>query len=134
MRLTFGKSDTYVLMIPKESIEAQRELSNELHTIPQVISILSYVDTVGAEIPEQYLDEGTLSKLNSKHFTRMVLSLDTAYEGTETFALVQEIRGGAEKYYPGEGILQVKVYLLFFQAYCTCLITWWLAKEESENR
>lgn len=102
---TFGKSDTYVLMIPKSSIEAQRELSNELHTIPQVISILSYVDTVGAEIPEQYLDEGTLSKLNSKHFTRMVLSLDTAYEGTETFALVQKIRGVAEKYYPGEWYL-----------------------------
>ena len=102
---TFGKSDTYVLMIPKASIEAQRELSNELHTIPQVISILSYVDTVGAEIPEQYLDEGTLSKLNSKHFTRMVLSLDTAYEGTETFALVQKIRGVAEKYYPGEWYL-----------------------------
>ena len=101
----FGKSDTYVLMIPKESIETQRELSDELHTIPQVISILSYVDTVGAEIPEQYLDEGTLSKLNSKHFTRMVLSLDTAYEGTETFALVQKIRGVAEKYYPGEWYL-----------------------------
>lgn len=101
----FGKNDTYVLMIPKESTATQRELSNELHTIPQVVSILSYVDTVGAEIPEQYLDEGTLSKLNSKNFTRMVLSLDTAYEGTETFALVQQIRGIAEKYYPGEWYL-----------------------------
>lgn len=101
----FGKNDTYVLMIPKESTATQRELSNELHTIPQVVSILSYVDIVGAEIPEQYLDEGTLSKLNSKNFTRMVLSLDTAYEGTETFALVQQIRGIAEKYYPGEWYL-----------------------------
>ena len=35
----------------------------------------------------------------------MVLSLDTAYEGTETFALVQKIRGVAEKYYPGEWYL-----------------------------
>lgn len=102
---TFGKNDTYVLMIPKASTATQRELSDELHTIPQVVSILSYVDTVGAEIPEQYLDEETLSKLNSENFTRMVLSLDTAYEGTETFALVKEIRSVAEKYYPGEWYL-----------------------------
>lgn len=101
----FGKSDTYVLMVPKESTATQRQLSDELHTLPQVTSILSYVDTVGAEIPEQYLDEGTLSKLNSEHFTRMVLSLDTAYEGDDTFALVQEVRNMAEKYYPGQWYL-----------------------------
>ena len=102
---TFGKQDTYVLMVPKESTATQAELSEALHEIPQVKGILSYVDTVGETIPEQYLDSGTLSKLNSEHYTRMVLTMDCAYEGDETFSLVETVRNTAEKYYPGEWYL-----------------------------
>lgn len=97
----FGQQDTYVLMIPKDSTATQTELSQALQDIPQVKSILSYVDTVGATIPEQYLDSGTLSKLNSDSYTRMVLTVDTAYEGDDTFSLVESIRNTAEEYYPG---------------------------------
>ena len=98
---TFGQQDTYVLMIPKDSTATQTKLSQALRDIPQVKSILSYVDTVGATIPEQYLDSGTLSKLNSDSYTRMVLTVDAAYEGDDTFSLVESIRNTAEKYYPG---------------------------------
>ena len=101
----FGKRDTYVLMVPKNSTATQTELSEALHSIPQIKSILSYVDTVGETIPEQYLDNGTLSKLNSDNYTRMVLTIDTAYEGDETFNLVKTIRNTAEDYYPGEWYL-----------------------------
>ena len=101
----FGKQDTYVLMVPKDSTAVQAELSEALHEIPQVKSILSYVDTVGETIPEQYLDSGTLSKLNSEHYTRMVLTVDAEYEGDETFSLVETVRNTAEQYYPGEWYL-----------------------------
>lgn len=97
----FGKRDTYVLMIPKDSTATQAELSEALHDIPQVKSILSYVDTVGVTIPEQYLDSGTLAKLNSENYTRMVLTVDAEYEGDETFSLVEKVRDTAEQYYPG---------------------------------
>ncbi len=98
---TFGKQDTYVLLIPKESTATQLELSQALHNIAQIKSIVSYVDTVGATIPEQYLDSGTLSKLNSENYTRMVLTVDASYEGDETFSLVEQVRDTAEQYYPG---------------------------------
>lgn len=101
----FGKSDTYVLMVPKEDKATQKELSDALHEIPEVSSILSYVDTVGTEIPESYLDEATYSKLCSDTYTRLVLSVDAEYEGDETFALVEKIRSVAEEYYPGEWYL-----------------------------
>ena len=101
----FGRQDTYVLLIPKDSTATEAELSKELHKIPQVKNILSYVDTVGTVIPEQYLDSGTLSKLNSEHFTRMVLTMDAEYEGEETFSLVETVRNTAEKYYPGQWYL-----------------------------
>ena len=97
----FGQRDTYVLLIPKDSTATEAELSDALHDIPQVKSILSYVDTVGITIPEQYLDSGTLSKLNSEHYTRMVLTIDADYEGDKTFSLVEAVRNTAEQYYPG---------------------------------
>lgn len=97
----FGKRDTYVLMIPNGSTATETALSDALHKIPQIKSIISYIDTVGAEIPMGYLDEGTLAKLVSDHYSRMVLSVDTDYEGEETFALVEEIRNTANAYYPG---------------------------------
>lgn len=106
----FGKSDTYVLMVPKDSIATQKDLSDALHTLPQVKSILSYVDTAGETIPEQYLDTGTLSKLNSADYTRMLLTVNTAYEGAETFDFIQTVQHTAEQNYPdtwllaGEGV------------------------------
>lgn len=101
----FGENDTYVLLVPKESKATQKDLSNELKDLPQITSIMSYVDTVGAEIPESYLDSETLSKLNSDNYTRMVISVETDYEGEETFELVENIRAIAEKYYKGNWYL-----------------------------
>ncbi len=101
----FGKQDTYVLMVPKSNTATQKELSDALHDIKQVKSILSYVDTVGETIPEQYLDSNTLSKLNSENYTRMVLTVDAEYEGDKTFSLVETIRNTAEEYYPGNWYL-----------------------------
>lgn len=101
----FGKSDTYVLMVPKEDKATQKKLSDALHDIKEVKSIISYVDTVGMEIPESYLDSATYQKLCSEKYTRMVISVDAAYEGEETFDLIKNVRKTAEKYYPGEWYL-----------------------------
>ena len=101
----FGKSDTYVLLVPKDSTATQSELSDALHEIGHITSIISYVDTVGAEIPEEYLDEGTLSQLNSENYTRMVITVDVDFEGDETFELVETIRDIAQEYYPDEWYL-----------------------------
>ena len=95
----YGKSDTYVLMVPKGDNVTMKKLSERLQALPQVSSVLSYVDTVGIEIPEQYLDEETLSKLVSENYSRLVLNMDTEYEGEGTFELVKEIRNTAETFY-----------------------------------
>ena len=106
----FGKSDSYVLMVPAGDTATETELSQELNNLPQVTSIISYVDLAGAEIPLEYLDENTLSQLISKNYSRMVLSVDVPYEGEETFALVEQVRNIAQKYYSdtyylaGEGV------------------------------
>lgn len=101
----FGKSDTYVLMVPRDDKATQKVLSDQLHDLPEVTSIISYVDTVGAEIPESYLDASVLEKLCAGDYTRLVLSVNVPYEGDETFDLVERIRNIAENNYPGEWYL-----------------------------
>lgn len=97
----FGKRDTYVLMVPQGDTATETALSDALHDLPEVTSIISYVDMAGAEIPLEYLDEDTLSQLMSGNYSRMVLSVDAAYEGEDTFSLVERVRETAEQYYPG---------------------------------
>ena len=98
----FGKNDTYVLLVPNGSNETQKKLSDTLKEIPEVSSIISYVDTVGEEIPKEYLDEETISQLVSPDYSRFVISVDTDYEGKETFKLVEKIRDTANGYYPDD--------------------------------
>ena len=99
---TFGISDTYVLMVPKGDTATQTELSDTIHEIPEVTSIISFVDLAGAEVPHAYLDETTLSLLESDHYTRMVISANVPTEGENTFRLVEQIREITSRYYPDD--------------------------------
>lgn len=106
----FGKNDSYVLMVPAGDTATEKELSDELHNVPAVTGIISFVDMAGPQVPAEYLEESQLSQLRSDRYSRMVLSVDADYEGEKTFELVKQIRKIADKYYPdsfylaGEGV------------------------------
>lgn len=96
----YGKSDTYVLMVPKGDTATETKMLADIKDLPEVSSVIAFVEQAGAEIPYEYLDEETLSKLESEHYSRMVLSVDVGYEGEKTFRLVENIREIAQDYYP----------------------------------
>ena len=106
----FGKSDTYVLMVPKGDTATETDMVSDIKKIPLVSGVIAFVEQAGAEVPYEYLDEDTLSKLESENYSRMVISVDADYEGDETFRLIDDIRKTADKYYPdkyylaGEGV------------------------------
>lgn len=102
---TFGKSNTLVLMVPKGDFVIEKELSNELKEMPEVTSIISYVDKAGVEIPTEYVDEAILSKLISKNYSRMVINVKVDYEGKTTFNIIKEIRSIANSYYSDSYLL-----------------------------
>ena len=81
------------------------KLSNEIKALDEVSDVISFVDNAGAEIPYSYLDTETLEKLESGEYSRLVISVNVAYEGTETFELVEKIRNIENKYYPEENYL-----------------------------
>lgn len=106
----FGKSDTYVILVPRGNTTAETELCNELKALPKVTSLIAYVEQAGAEIPYEYLDKALLDQLESENYSRIVLSVDLDYEGDETFLFVEQLRSLLQQYYPdtyhlaGEGI------------------------------
>lgn len=107
---TFGKSDTYVVLVPKGDTATEKAMLEELKKLDKVSGTIAFVEQAGPEIPYEYLDEETLSKLESDNYSRMVLSVDVDYEGNETTELIDEVRKIAEKYYgdsyhlAGEGV------------------------------
>ena len=60
---TFGRSDTYVVLVPEGDTATQQKLSDALHAIPEVTGILSYVDNAGASIPPEFVPGDTLGLL-----------------------------------------------------------------------
>ena len=99
---TFGKSDTYVVLVPAGDTATQSRLSDALHEIPEVTSILSFVDNAGASIPPEFVPDDTLSLLVSDGYTRLVMTVDADTEGDAAFALVEKVRATVQEYYPDQ--------------------------------
>ncbi len=95
----FGKSDTYVLLVPRGDSATERALSDDLQELDNVTSVISYVDMAGAQIPTSYLDADTLALLMSDNYSRMLVSVSVPYEGDDTFSLVKQVRDTAEAHY-----------------------------------
>lgn len=106
----FGKSDTYVLMVPQGDSVTEKKMSQALDELEEVTAITSLVDILGTTIPSDIVPDSLLKQLRSEHYDRMVLSVTADYEGIETRTLVEKIREIASEYYgdayylAGEGI------------------------------
>lgn len=97
----FGQSNTFVLLVPNGDLPREQALNAELHQMKEVTSVVSYVNTVGAEIPMEYLDESVLSQLISEHYSCMLITAAVPAEGTAAFEFVQRLEALADSYYAG---------------------------------
>lgn len=95
----FGRKNQMVLMVPRGDTAREKALSQEIHEIPQVTNVLSYVDMAGAQVPLEYLEEKTLSKLVSEHYSRMVITVSTKQESDDAFQTVEKLRSLGKAYY-----------------------------------
>lgn len=97
----FGESASFALLVPKGEVAREQELNDRLKGMPEVSSVLSYVENVGRTIPQEYVPPQQLELLNSQEFTRLVITARVAPESDETFRFVERLRALAEEYYPG---------------------------------
>ncbi|WP_010531338.1 efflux RND transporter permease subunit [Lentibacillus jeotgali] len=96
---SFGKFTPMVLLVPKGDLAREEELVQELDNLDHVKSTVSYVDTVGAGIPPEYLDESQTEQFFSENYSRITINTTTNNEGDEAFNLVENVRDTAADYY-----------------------------------
>ena len=94
----FGESNALVLLVPRGDPGAEAKMAEDLAGIDHVTSVLSYAGTVGA-VPEGFLDESIVSQFYSDGYARIIMYTDTSEEGDEAFAVVEQVRATADKYY-----------------------------------
>ena len=99
MEEVFGKNTQMVLLVPKDDIAKQEAFVQELENMDYVTSVLSYVNTVGAGIPPEYLDESVTEQFLSDHYSRIILQTNTDKEGNLTFSFIENVQQIAEGYY-----------------------------------
>lgn len=95
----YGISNSVVLMVPKGEMEKEIALNEELKKSEGVTSVISYVNSVGAMIPADFVPEDEISRLHSEHYSRFIVSVETAeaYGGWQD--AVARLRDAGRKYY-----------------------------------
>ena len=101
----YGPSNPLVILVPKGDISKEQQLNDALKADPDVTSVISYVNTVGASIPEDFVPEESLSQLYSEHYSRFVVSLDTEEVEDGWADKVDELHTICEKYYGDEALI-----------------------------
>jgi len=96
---SFGSENLLVLLVPKENAGKEAELCDDLADISHVTAVVSYVTSVGAEIPPEFVPEETAAQFYSEHYARIMLYTDTEEEGDDAFDMVRAITETAAKYY-----------------------------------
>ena len=101
----YGPSNPLVILVPKGDISKEQQLNDALKADPDVTSVISYVNTVGASIPEDFVPEESLSQLYSQHYSRFVVLLDTEEVEDGWADKVDELHTICEKYYGDEAMI-----------------------------
>jgi predicted RND superfamily exporter protein len=95
----FGRQTAIVLLVPRGDPAKEALLGSALTPLPHVTGVISYATTVGAQIPDAFLDEAITSRFYSAHYARIIVYTDTAEEGETAFAVAEEVMNLARSYY-----------------------------------
>ncbi len=101
----YDKSDLMVLMVRGGDQAREKEMLDEIETLPGVSSIISYASKVDATVPVDFVGRSAVDKLVGPNYDRAILSADIDLESPEAFKLVEDVRAVAQRYYPGECFL-----------------------------
>lgn len=95
----FGTENLLVLLVPNDNLGKENELCNELSNIPHITRIESFVTSVGAEIPSEFVPQEVTKQFYSKNYTRIIMYTDTTEEGSDVFNTIETIFNTTKNYY-----------------------------------
>ena len=95
----FGQQNAMVILVPRGDVAAEAALSSDLAGIDHVTGVISYAGTVGAAIPQGFLDQSVLDQFYSPNWARIITYTDTDVESDEAFATVEAVQQTAAQHY-----------------------------------
>lgn len=101
----YGREVQLVALVPRGDAGTEVALVDDLEQIPQVASVMSYVSSVGADIPVAFVGDAVASQFYSDDYARIVLYCDMDKEGDEAFGVVDEVRDAIAVYYGDAGLV-----------------------------
>lgn len=101
----YGASNPLVILVPKGDMSKEAALNKALCENKNVTSVISYVNTVGAQIPDGYVPEDSLEQLYSENYSRFVVTLNTEEVEDGWTDKIDEIRKICEKYYSDDALI-----------------------------
>ncbi|NMC57618.1 MAG: MMPL family transporter [Eubacteriaceae bacterium] len=95
----FGKENMLVLLVPKTDTGKEVVLCDKLSQLNHITAVASYVKSVGAQIPSEYVPNNVSEQFYSENYSRIILYTNLEEEGTTTFETVKSVLDSAGKYY-----------------------------------
>ena len=101
----FGEVVQMVVLVPKGDLAKEVELVEDFEQIHNVTGVMSYVNTVDATIPPEYLDESITNQFFSENYSRIIINTNAGKEGDVPFSIVEKVRETVSTYYGNEGLV-----------------------------
>ncbi len=98
----FGVYNPVVLLVPRGDTAGEIALAQELEAQPAVTSVQALVTLADPTLPRDMLPDAVVEQFESDEYSRMIVQLNIAEEGTALTQAVEDIEAAAEAYYPGQ--------------------------------
>ena len=95
----FGESNITALLVPVGNMVKERDLCIELENLDYIDAVVSYVQTVGIDIPPEFLGSEITDKFYSENYSRIIIYAGTSNEGDIAFSVIEQINAVTGKYY-----------------------------------
>jgi len=102
IKAVFGESVQMALLVPTGRRADEAALSDALSKLPEVGAVISYTNTVGVQVPPEYLTKDQAGQFSSGDYSRILLYVNTPDEGQSAFSAVEKVRALSASYFGGD--------------------------------
>ncbi|HCX64916.1 MAG TPA: hypothetical protein DHN33_06870 [Eubacteriaceae bacterium] len=95
----FGQAQQMAILLPIGDEAREKDFVDELETIEYITSVTAYANTVGTQIPYEFVTDPSVDQLRSEEYSRVIITANTSDEGERAFETVEAIRETADQYY-----------------------------------
>jgi predicted RND superfamily exporter protein len=102
---TFGEYNPLALLVPSGDIQKEAAMARSLEALENVSGIESLAVIAGNGLPREFLPQALRDNFETDEFSRMVIYIDAPAESDKSFAVLDDIREIADKFYHGQYFL-----------------------------